>query len=163
MKLTKHEEYGLRCLLRLAEQRPDSLTIPEMSRAEGVSEAYAGKLLRMLRRGGLVKAARGKIGGYTLARPADQIVVADVMSVLGGPLFEGEFCGAHTGELATCVRSVDCSLRALWRSLQAAVDHVLNSTTLEGLLRTEPEMRAWTRQLGQIRAGDRAGTATAGL
>ena len=49
-----------------------------------------GKLLRMLRLGGFVVAARGT-GGYSLARPANQIVLSDVMALLGGRLFEGDF------------------------------------------------------------------------
>jgi Rrf2 family protein len=136
MKLTNHEEYGLRCLLRLAEQGPAaSATIPEISQAEGISDAYAAKLLRILRQGKFVKAARGKIGGYTLARPASEIVIADVIKVLGGPLFEEEFCAGHSGQLAVCVRSADCSLRGLWQSVQAAVDQVLSQTTLANFLR----------------------------
>ena len=68
MKLSSNEEYGLRCLLRLGYEGPGgSLTLPEISQAEGVSEAYAAKIMRILRRGGFVTSARGKIGGYTLA------------------------------------------------------------------------------------------------
>ena len=130
MKLTKHEEYGLRCLLRVAEEGPKrSLTIPEISKTEGISEAYAGKLLRMLRQGGLVKATRGKIGGYTLARPASEVSVGSVLRALDSPLFEGGFCDTHAGSEDTCVRSIDCSVRGLWRSVQTAVDQVLQQTT----------------------------------
>ena len=70
MKLSANEEYGLRCLVRIGYAGDGgSLTIPEISVAEGVSPAYAAKILRVLRKGGFVKAARGKDGGYTLARP----------------------------------------------------------------------------------------------
>src|SRR5918999_4402112 len=130
MKLTSHEEYGLRCLLRLGQEGAGgSLTIPEISEAEGISQAYVAKLLRMLRRGGLVKAARGNVGGYSLARPADQIILSDVMNTLGQPLFESNFCDTHSGQMKNCVRAVDCSLRVVWREVQAAVDQVLRRTT----------------------------------
>ena len=57
MKLTANEEYGLRCLVRLGQEGPGGrLTIPEISHAEGVSAAYAAKILRMLRQGGFVTA-----------------------------------------------------------------------------------------------------------
>ena len=151
MKLTNHEEYGLRCLLRLAEQGDGaSLTIPQLSEAEGVSEAYAGKLLRMLRQGGFVKASRGKVGGYTLARPAGRITVGEVMNVLGGPLIEGDFCESHSGQMGTCVRSVDCSLRAFWLGVQQVVDRMLGGTTLESLLRNERAMTVWVKELGEF-------------
>ncbi len=74
MKLSSQEEYGLRCLLRIgARGDGGTLTIPEISRAEGISPEYVAKLMRILRRGGLVTSARGAAGGYTLSRPADQI------------------------------------------------------------------------------------------
>jgi Rrf2 family protein len=96
MKLTANEEYGLRCLVRLGNAgEGGSLTIPEISQAEKVSPAYAAKILRMLRKGGFVKAARGKQGGYALARPADEIVIGDVIDALGGRLFESTFCDSH--------------------------------------------------------------------
>ena len=150
MKLTSHEEYGLRCLIRLGREGPSGrLTIPEISNAEGVSEAYVGKLLRILRLGGFVTAARGT-GGYSLARPASQIVLRDVMVVLGGRLFGSDFCEMHSGQMEDCVRSVDCSLRVLWRTVQAAVDDVLGRTTLQDLLRNEKQMITWVKGFGEF-------------
>jgi Rrf2 family protein len=149
MKLTANEEYGLRCLVRLgyAGYAGQALTIPEMSEAEGVSSAYAAKVLRALRKGGFVKAARGKEGGYTLARPAVDIVIGDVMNALGGRLFETDFCDSHSGQAAICTRSVDCSVRSLWKAVQIAVDQVLHKTTLQDLLQNEEEMNSWIRTI----------------
>jgi len=148
MKLAANEEYGLRCLVRIGYAgEGGSVTIPEMSHAEGVSPAYAAKILRVLRKGGFVKAARGKEGGYTLARPAANIVIADVMDCLGGRLFESNFCESHAGQAAICTRSVDCSVRSLWRAVQVAVDHVLSKATLRDLLQNEEEMNSWVRTI----------------
>ena len=152
MKLTSHEEYGLRCLIRLGQQGPGGkLTIPEISSAEGISDAYAGKLLRMLRLSGFVVAARGT-GGYALARPANQIVLSDVMALLGGRLFEGDFCATHPGQLKTCIRLADCSARVLWRAIQAAVDDVLKRTTLQDLLFDEQQMFIHVKRLRESTA-----------
>ena len=152
MKLTSHEEYGLRCLIRLGQQGPGGkLTIPEISSAEGISDAYAGKLLRMLRLSGFVVAARGT-GGYALARPANQIVLSDVMALLGGRLFEGDFCATHPGQLKTCIRLADCSARVLWRAIQAAVEDVLKRTTLQDLLFDEQQMFIHVKRLKESTA-----------
>ena len=107
MKLSANEEYGVLCLVRLgyASFEGQGLTIPEISQAEGVSPAYAAKILRDLRKGGFVKAARGKDGGYTLARPAEEILIGDVVDLLGGRLFESDFCDSHSGQAAICTRS----------------------------------------------------------
>src|SRR5881397_50373 len=146
MKLSSNEEYGLRCLVRLG-YAGQGLTIPEISLAEGVSPAYAAKILRTLRKGGFVKAARGKEGGYTLARPAEAIVIRDVLDCLGGRLFESSFCDSHAGQVAICTRSVDCSVRSLWRAVQVAVDQVLSKATLRDLLQNEEEMNSWVKTL----------------
>ena len=141
MKLSAQEEYGLRCLLRLGAQgHGGSLTIPEISRTEGISPEYVAKLMRILRRGGLVISARGATGGYTLARPAAQITAGEALTVLGGRLFESDFCERHSGAESLCTHSIDCSIRSLWQALQAAVDNVLTNTTLSDLLCSEPEM-----------------------
>lgn len=141
MKLSAQEEYGLRCLLRLGAQGDGvSLTIPEISRAEGISPEYVAKLMRILRRGGLVTSARGATGGYTLSRSAGQITAGEALTILGGRLFESDFCERHTGAESLCTHSIDCSLRSLWQALQTAVDQVLTRTTLKDLLCTEPEM-----------------------
>jgi Rrf2 family protein len=147
MKLSANEEYGVRCLVRIGYADVKGLTIPEISQAEGVSPAYAAKILRDLRKGGFVKAARGKEGGYTLARPAEEIVIADVLNVLGGKLFETEFCDSHSGQVAICTRSVDCSVRSLWRAVQVAVDQVLSKATLRDLLQSEADMNTWVRSI----------------
>lgn len=148
MKLSANEEYGLRCLVRLGYTGlGGSLTIPEISHAEGVSPAYAAKILRVLRKGGFVKAARGKEGGYTLARPAEAIVIGEVIDTLGGRLFESNFCESHTGQVPICTRSVDCSVRSLWRAVQVAVDHVLSRATLRDLLQNEEDMNSWVRTI----------------
>ena len=137
MKLSAHEEYGLRCLLQVARLGGEGCaTIPEISRNEGISAPYAAKLLRILRQGGFVTAARGKAGGYTLTIPAEQICVGDALIALGGRIYdETSFCNRHTGvEPSSCTHSTDCSIRSLWRSLQEAIDDLLSATTLHDLL-----------------------------
>ena len=154
MKFSSQEEYGLRCLLRIARQGGKaSLTIPEISEAEGLSSFYVAKLMRILRRAGLVKSARGQIGGYSLSRPPDQIAVAEALTALGGRLFESDFCTDHTGLEKTCTSSVDCSIRSLWQAVQTVVDQVLSKTTLTDLLRNEQEMTSLVSPLVQITDG----------
>lgn len=151
MKFSSQEEYGLRCLLRLGRQpEGTSLTIPEISKAEGISTPYVAKLMRILRTGGLVTSVRGQSGGYALARVPEKILVGEVMAVLGGRLFDPAFCDMHTGDERVCTHSVDCSLRSLWRTVQMVIDQVLNQTTLRDLLVNEREMTAWADDLVKL-------------
>ena len=155
MKLSAQEEYGLRCLLRIgAKGDRGSLAIPEISRAEGLSPEYVAKLMRILRQGGLVTSARGAAGGYTLSRSADEITVAEALYLLGGRLFEPDFCERHAGAESLCTHSIDCSIRSLWRALQTAVDSVLTRTTLKDLLRSEPEMVSLMTDLVNVSSSD---------
>ncbi len=151
MKLGAQDEYGLRCLLQIARLGEDaSMTIPEISRAEGLTPEYVAKIMRILRQGDLVTSTRGQAGGYTLARPADQITVSETLSVLGGPLFESGFCTRYSGSEKSCTHSTDCSIRSLWRAVQIAVDQVLSQTTLKDLLLNEEEMINQINGLVQI-------------
>jgi Rrf2 family protein len=151
MKLTSQEEYGLRCLLRVGREADGaSLTIPELARAEGISEPNVAKMMRILRRGGFVKSTRGQSGGYTLSRPASEIAVGHVLAVLGGRLFEAAFCEGHSGIERLCTHMPDCSIRSVWRMVQQAVDQVLSQITLKDLLRSEPEMNAWRESVQRL-------------
>lgn len=136
MKFSTVEEYGLRCLLRIAKfyEVGKSFTIPEIARVEGITEHTAGKILRQLRLGGFLESSRGQIGGYNLTRPPEKIFVGEVLQSLGGKLFDDSFCNSHSGIFDICTNSIDCSLRSLWRAVQNAVDSVVGNMTLKDLL-----------------------------
>jgi len=146
MKFSSQEEYGLRCLLRIAreierEGGGKGLTIPEISTAEGMTTHNTAKLLRILRIGGFLESSRGQIGGYSLSHPADEILLSDVLKVLGGRLFDQEFCNTHSGGTQElCTNSIDCSIRSLWQMLQNAVDGVLKDMTLKDLISGEENL-----------------------
>ena len=146
MKFSAQEEYGLRCLLRIAKfyAVSKSLTIPEISRAEGITEHNAGKILRVLRLGGLLESSRGQIGGYTLTRPPEEIMVGDILKVLGGRLFDDSFCNTHSGIADICTNSIDCSVRSLWRLIQDSVDSIVAKMTLKDLMGNEKFMFDFT-------------------
>ena len=143
MKLSSQEEYGLRCLLQLARAGDGvGLTIAEMSEREGISAPNVAKIMRILRRAGLVRSTRGKAGGYRLARPSKDVRALDVLAALGGRLFDPSFCDRHAGVEAHCLNTRDCSIRPVLRGLQDAVDQVLGELTLASLLASESEVGA---------------------
>jgi Rrf2 family protein len=138
MKISAQEEYGLRCLLRLARVEPDQppLTIPEIAADEKLSPAHVAKMLSVLRQGGLIDSVRGRTGGYRIARPPEDIHLGAVLLALGEPLFdEGSFCERHTGpEPGECVHHHGCTLRALWQTLEGWMRRSLDQLTLDDLL-----------------------------
>lgn len=144
MQLLASEEYGLRCLLRVAEGQRDNpsqpLTIQAIAEAEGLSAEYTAKLLRQLRMGGLLTSTRGATGGYKLTRSAREISAWDAVRVLGGELFPEGFCACHPGRRSDCVRSRDCAVRSLWRSLGRTLQQELERVSLNDLCRGEAAM-----------------------
>ncbi|HTF27330.1 MAG TPA: Rrf2 family transcriptional regulator [Flavitalea sp.] len=148
MKITAQEEYGLRVLIRIAGNRnKEGMSIPQLSEAEGLSSHYVAKLARQLRIAGFINSTPGLKGGYVLARPADEIIINDVLKALGGKLFNDDFCKSHSGNLRLCNNSVDCSARSLWQMIQYTMDKLLNEITLHHLVNPESES---SRVLEQI-------------
>ncbi len=138
MKFSAQEEYGLRCLLSLAREGDDGfLTIPEISKREGLTPSHVAKLLSILRRAGFVNSTRGQLGGYSLGRRAKDMVVRDVLEALGGRLYDEGFCERHSGILTSCVHDTDCLIRPLWSNVQHAVDSVLSNVTVADLVAGE--------------------------
>jgi len=84
VKISAQEEYGLRCLVQLASAEGDGrwLTLAQIAEREGLSVANAGKLMWILSKAGLVSAQRGTKGGYSLARPASEIRLNEVIRIL---------------------------------------------------------------------------------
>jgi len=148
MKITAQEEYGLRILVRIAGCRDEEgMSIPQLSEAEGLTPHYVAKLTRLLRMEGFINSTPGYKGGYVLARPANKIVINELLKALGGALFNKEFCGLHSGTLKLCTNSVDCSTRSLWQMIQFTVDQLLDKVTLYDLVNTEKESGKALKQL----------------
>ncbi len=138
MKFSAQEEYGLRCLIQIARKGPqESMTIPEISKLEGLTSTHAAKLMMILRKEGFITSVRGQSGGYSLARSPQEIKISDVLHSLGGKLYDDEFCGKHSGALDICAHGVDCSVRSLWQVIQQAVDSVIEHLTLSDMLEEE--------------------------
>lgn len=135
MRLSAPEEYGIRCLIRVARHRgEDPLPLAAIAESEGLSPENAAKILGPLRRGKLVESVRGAHGGYRLARPAAEIRMWEVLTLLDGPLYSVEWCDTHTGQLPSCVHTTDCSLRALLKWMDGALRSVLTEVTLADLV-----------------------------
>jgi Rrf2 family protein len=136
LKFSTQEEYGLRCLIQIAKEGPEgSLTIQEIGRREGLTTPHVAKLLMILRKGGLITSTRGQAGGYTISRPSKEIIVGDVLTVLGGRLYDDNFCERHVGTHDVCSHSVGCAVRDLWEDVQKAIDSVVTRITVADLLR----------------------------
>ncbi len=151
MRISATDDYGLRCLLQVAfHEGPRPMSTPEIARREGLGPEHIGLMMQKLRLRGLVTSTRGAAGGYQLARPANEISVWEVITAVGGEFLPQDFCECHPGRRRDCVHVTDCSIRALWRTVEAGLRKVLEGITLADLQRDETTMVTW---LGSAEAG----------
>ena len=138
MKITALEEYGLRCLVQLARvPQGRVVSVKEIAAKEGLSSAYAEKLLRLLSRAGLVHSVRGLKGGYIMNRVASTITLGEVVRAMGTVQTTKHICQQFTGQQAVCVHFSDCGIRSVWSGLTTAIQSFLDQTTLNMLLENE--------------------------
>lgn len=139
MRLTPQEEYGLRCALVVSREAPDAshppVSIERIAESEGLGYEHTAKIMRLLRRGGVVTSTRGAHGGYHLARPATAITLWDALVSLDRPLVGNDFCSAFTGRQDTCTHaSTACQLRGVWGWVGHTLQEGLSQVTLDDLL-----------------------------
>ena len=151
MKISAHEEYGLRCLVQLARAEPDgeSLTLNQIADREGLSTANAGKLMWILVKAGLVQSQRGANGGYTLARPAAEIRLNEVIRILDEDTVD-QFCKSHTGVLDACIHTSDCGIRPVIVGLHEIVQNALAEITLAELIGSEEKVDERLHQIQKM-------------
>lgn len=126
LRLSKMTDYATVVMTRLA-QVPDRLhSAQSLADSTHVELPTVSKVLKSLARAGLVTSQRGAQGGYRLARPAEEISVAEIISALEGPLGMTE-CSIHSG---MCVQEPVCSVRRNWRKISHAVVDSLRQVTL---------------------------------
>lgn len=132
MKISTKGRYGLRSMIDLAVYGTNGtpVLLSDIARRQGVSEKYLEHIFSALHKGGIVKAQRGRKGGYLLGRPADRITALDIISLLEGPCTLVDCIQSA----AVCDRSGSCAAREIWNELSAAVRKVLEGYTIASLV-----------------------------
>jgi Rrf2 family transcriptional regulator, cysteine metabolism repressor len=139
-------EYGVRVMAHLARRSHDDvdeaspISLAAIAEAEGLPLAYLEHLVARLRRASLVESRRGAHGGYTLARPADEITMAEVVAALEGEIAPIECISADSDGTLVCVRDGEpghepCPTKLLWTRVQGSIVRTLTDMTLADLVR----------------------------
>jgi Rrf2 family protein len=142
MRTTAKADYAVRAATELA-AAGGMVTVEQIAQAQGIPANFLENILRDLRRAGIVESRRGQAGGYALARPAEEVSVADVIRAVEGPLANVRGVAPedleYTGSAAR--------LRDVWIALRANVRGVLEHVTLAGIARGElpPHVEELTR------------------
>ncbi len=127
MRMSAKAEYAVRAMSHLASlPAGDLATTHEIARSQGIPAQFLVDILSDLRADRLVRSQRGRDGGYQLARPAEQISIADVLRCIDGPLASVRDIGL--GDLP--YSGPTAALTDVWRALRASMRSVLEETTL---------------------------------
>ena len=131
MKISTKGRYGLTIVVVLGTKYGEGpIPLRQIAEEQSLSEAYLEQLIPPLRNNGIVKSVRGAYGGYMLAKPPTEITSGDVIRVLEGPI-----------QLVEGLEDADVPQRELWKRIAEAVRDVLDTTTIEDLVKSEQRSR----------------------
>jgi Rrf2 family transcriptional regulator, cysteine metabolism repressor len=151
MMFSTKAEYGVRVMVELARRAGgEPIPLAEIAAHDGLPLAYLEHLVARLRKAGLVDSRRGSRGGYLLARPADEITMAEVVEALEGSIAPIEciseaadgsiVCSRESGQTGertdgrTDSHSQVCPTKLLWTRVRFSIVSTLRETTLADLV-----------------------------
>ncbi len=149
MRISAKADYAVRAVVELAAADSEKPVKAErIATAQGIPLNFLENILGELRHAGIVRSHRGADGGFRLAKPANQVTVADVIravegplaSVRGGPPEDAEYSGA-----ATALPRVWIAVRANLRRVveQVTIADVANSKLPRSVQKLTEDPGAW--------------------
>lgn len=138
MMFSTKAEYGVRVMVELARRGGEEpVPLAEIAEHDGLPLAYLEHLVARLRRAELVSSRRGSRGGYMLARPAEQITMAEIVEALEGVIAPIECISASPDGTLVCAREADrdhaCPSKLLWTRVRSSIVTTLQETKLSDL------------------------------
>ncbi|PNB49611.1 transcriptional regulator [Pseudomonas sp. GW456-12-10-14-LB2] len=136
-------EYGIHCLAFLVGSGGDSreASVRDLAELQGVPLDYLAKIFTKLAKGKLVESTGGVRGGFTLARPADEITLLDIVNAIDGPknIFECRDirgrCALFDGSPPDWALDGTCSIHAAMMTAQKRMEEALAQQTILDIAR----------------------------
>ena len=131
MQITRQADYAVRAVLFLARLGPDHRAATSaIAEDQNIPPSFLAKIVSQLSVAGLLQTSRGARGGVSLARPAEEISLLEVVEAIDGPILLNE-CVAKTGN---CTFRDSCPMRPIWVETQAELVGRLQAATFDGLI-----------------------------
>ncbi len=135
MQFTKAEAYGIFGILYLADQPAGKITpLSEISKVQDVPEKFLAKIFQSLSKSGIIRSHRGVKGGFSLARPANEISFREVIEIIHGPYFLAKCFNVDE----VCDRQ-NCSVKVLLEKAQTSIMDIFDEHSIADLLKWEKE------------------------
>ena len=134
MKLSTRGRYAVRAMVDLSQNYGNApVVLSAVARRQQISEQYLEHLTGPLKVAGLLKSVRGASGGFSLARPPEEIRVSDIIHAVEGSTALVD-C---VDDPKACSRADACLTRGVWIRAKEAMDEVFDSITLRDLASPE--------------------------
>lgn len=122
IRLTRHTDYALRILLEAAVAPQVRLSIGHVASEHGISKNHVMKVVNQLAHAGLLATVRGRGGGFTLGRPAEEITLGEIVRLTEPDIVPADCAG--------CALSYGCGLEPMLGAAVAAFLRELDGQTL---------------------------------
>jgi Rrf2 family transcriptional regulator, cysteine metabolism repressor len=138
VKISTKGRYGLRAMMDLAAFGASGTPVflSDIAKRQGLSEKYLEHIFGSLHKAGLVKAVRGRKGGYLLERLPANITVSHILTVLEGPCNKLVDC---VTDVTVCPKTDFCASRDIWALLGNKIEETLSSFTLADVVERQKE------------------------
>ncbi len=134
MKLSTKGRYGLRAVLDLAVHTDEeAVALSQIAERQGISMNYLEQLIAKLKKAGIVNSTRGAQGGYTLAAPAEEISVGDILRALEGDLNPVE-CSIVGNADSVCSNADSCVTKYVWKRISDSINEAVDGIKLSELV-----------------------------
>ena len=136
--LSKKTKYGLKALTYLARQEGNThVQVGEIASSENIPQKFLESILLTLRKSGCLGSKKGKHGGYYLIKKPSDIIMADVMRVLEGPIALVPCVSLNFYEKCDdCPDEITCSVHKLMIQVRDSTLNVFRNNTLADLSKT---------------------------
>lgn len=141
MWLSTKGRYAIRLMLELAlHGEKEIVSVSVISKNQEITPQYIEQIMVKLKRAGLVESVRGPAGGYRLTKRPSEITAGDIVRTLE-IYIDPVFCVNPKVSHKDCHRAPKCAARMLWKEVGEKVTEVLDSTTLEDLVKMDKELK----------------------
>ena len=129
MNISSKTECGIRALIELNNRAGDEpvkrVTIAEN---QGIPLPFLSQILKTLVDGKIIISTRGRDGGYTMAKPADETSLLEIINLLQGPVIPRQCVNENQSN--NCAQAQGCGLINVWQQLRDAGEAVLRNTSI---------------------------------
>jgi Rrf2 family protein len=133
MRVSAKADYAVRAAAELAAADEGPVKGERLAEAQEIPLQFLEHILLELKHHGIVRARRGAKGGYWLARPADEVTIADVVRAVEGPIADVQSTPPEAVEYSGNSEH----LREVWVAVRASLRSVLEEVTLANLVAGE--------------------------